>query len=109
MLINGCSSEGPKSNYNYISNQDQRVLELCYLVFTDPYYQYISPSRRVRLKKIKPTPWGLWATFDDGRKYRVPIKSGLNIGKNYYCSFQNDSKYCPSLNNSNYKCEWNKK
>jgi len=87
VIICACESSKTNSNYNYPSNQQQRVMELCTLVFSDPYYQYISPSRRVKLKKIRTTSWGFWATFVDGRTYRVPIKSGLNIGEDYYCSY----------------------
>jgi len=81
-------------------------MEVCTLIFSDPYYQYISPSRRVKLKKIRTTSWGFWATFADGRTYRVPIKSGLNIGEDYYCSFNLNSKYCSKKNDVNYDCEW---
>ncbi|HBL56512.1 MAG TPA: hypothetical protein DDZ36_11750, partial [Deltaproteobacteria bacterium] len=49
-VLGACSSTDAGSNYNYPTGQQQRVLELCALVFTDPYYQYISPSRRVKLK-----------------------------------------------------------
>ena len=102
----GCIFKKSKSNYHYISDQQQRVLELCSLVYTDPYYQYISPSRKIRLKKIRTTSWGFWANFADGRSYRVPIQSGLNLGKDYYCSFQRNTKYCLSLDDLDFECEW---
>ena len=105
-ILVSCTFPETKSNYNYPSNSQQRVVELCTLVFTDPYYQYISPSRRAKLKKIRTTNWGFWATFADGRTYRVPIKSGLNIGEDYYCSFNLNSEYCPRRNDVNYHCEW---
>ena len=102
----GCIFKKSQSNYHYISEQQQRVLELCSLVYTDPYYQYISPSRKIRLKKIRTTSWGFWANFADGRSYRVPIQSGLNLGKDYYCSFQRNTKYCLSLDDLDFECEW---
>ncbi len=102
----GCSNQGLKYKYNYISDQQQRVLEVCALVFTNPYYQYISPSRKVRLIKISVTSWGFWANFDDGRAYRVPIHTGLTLGEEYYCSFNRKPNYCPRLNNLNFECEW---
>ena len=103
----GCIFKKSQSNYHYISEQQQRVLELCSLVYTDPYYQYISPSRKIRLKKIRTTSWGFWANFADGRSYRVPIQSGLNLGKDYYCSFRRNIKYCPRLNDLSLECDWN--
>ena len=102
----GCFFKKSNSNYHYISKQKQRVLELCYLVYSAPYYQYISPSRKIRLKKIRATSWGFWANFADGRSYRVPIQSGLDLGKDYYCSFRRDTKYCPSLDDSKFECLW---
>jgi len=106
-FLSACVNSVIRSNYNFPSNQQQRVMELCVLVFTDPYYQYISPSRREKLKKIRTTDWGFWATFADGRTYRVPILSGLSIGKDYYCSFNLNSEYCPKRSDINYNCDWN--
>ena len=105
-FLYGCINKESKSNYHYISEQQQRVLELCTLVYTAPYYQYISPSRKIKLKKIRTTSWGFWANFEDGRSYRVPIQSGLILGKDYYCSFRRNKKYCPILDDLNFECEW---
>ena len=105
-ILISCSTNETRSNYNYPSKQQKRVMELCTLVFSDPHYQYISPSRRAKLNKIRTSCWGFWATFADGRTYRVPIISGLNIGEDYYCSFSLNSEYCPKRNDLNYDCEW---
>ena len=87
IFLAACSSSKSNTKYNYPTGQQQRVLELCALVFTDPYYQYISPSRRVKLRIIRTTSWGFWATFADGRTYKVPVPSGLAEGENYYCNY----------------------
>ena len=94
-----------KSSYLYLSEQQQRVMELCALVFSDPNFKYISPSRRIKLKKIHSTKWGFWATFYDGRTYRVPINSGLDLGKDYYCSHRINSEICIERNDSDYSCK----
>ena len=107
IFLGACTSSGEKSKYVYLSDEQKRVLELCSLVFTDPYYQYISPSRRVKFKKFKTTSWGFWATFADGRTYRVPISSGLNIGENYYCNFRSNYTHCSYRNDWEDSCEWN--
>ncbi len=106
IILGGCIDPEVRSNYSFPSKQQQRVMELCTLVFTDPYYQYISPSRRSKLKRIRTTEWGFWATFEDGRTYRVPIISGLNLGEDYYCSFNINSEYCPNRSDANHHCEW---
>ena len=106
LLLAGCSSSGSSFNYNYPTGQQQRVLELCALVFTDPYYQYISPSRRVKLKRFRTTSWGFWATFADARTYRVPIVSGLAEGKDYYCNYRPAPTACASRNDWDERCEW---
>ena len=107
LYLGACSSSGSSSNYNYPTSQQQRVLELCALVFTDPYYQYISPSRRVKLKSFRTTSWGFWATFADGRTYKVPISSGLRIGDDYYCNYRSVPTACASRNDWDERCEWN--
>ncbi|HIB45847.1 MAG TPA: hypothetical protein EYO46_06460 [Candidatus Lambdaproteobacteria bacterium] len=106
-VLGACSSTDAGSNYNYPTGQQQRVLELCALVFTDPYYQYISPSRRVKLKTFRTTSWGFWATFADGRTYKVPISSGLTSGQNYYCNYRPVPTVCASRNDWDERCEWN--
>ena len=106
LLLAGCGSYGSSSNYNYPTGQQQRVLELCALVFTDKYYQYISPSRRVKLKRFRTTSWGFWATFADGRTYRVPISSGLRTGEDYYCNYRPATTACASRNDWDERCEW---
>ncbi len=105
-FLYGCIIKESDSNYKYISEQQQRVIELCSIVYSQPHYQYISPSRKIRIKKIRTTSWGFWANFADGRSYRVPIQSGLDLGKDYYCSFRRDTKYCPSLDDSKFECLW---
>jgi len=105
-ILVSCFKPATSLNYNYPSTQQQRVMELCTQVFIDPYYQYISPSRRVKLKKIRTTSWGFWATFADGRTYRVPIRSGLKTGEDYYCSFNLNSEYCSKRNDVNFDCDW---
>ncbi len=74
------------TNYSYPTAKQQRVEELCALVFTEPHYQHISPSRKVKLNRLRTTSWGFWATFADGRTYKVPIASKLPQGENYYCN-----------------------
>ena len=106
LYLGGCGSFGSSSNYNYPTGQQQRVLELCSLVFTDPYYQYISPSRRVKLKKIRTTSWGFWATFADGRTYKVPISSELTEGANYYCNYSPVHIACALGNDWDERCKW---
>jgi len=105
-FFGSCGSSGVKSKYTYLTDEQQRVLELCVLVFSDPYYQYISPSRRVKLKKFRTTDWGFWATFEDGRTYRVPIVSELQLGKDYYCNFRSYSTYCSYTDDFENRCEW---
>ena len=92
-FIASCSSPNAKT-YIYLTELQQRVLELCALVFSAPYYQYISPSRSVKLKQIHTTSWGFWASFQDGRTYKVPIPTGLDLGENYYCNYSKESSNC---------------
>ena len=106
LYLGACGSLGSSSNYNYPTGQQQRVLELCALVFTAPYYQYISPSRRVKLKRFRTTSWRFWATFADGRTYKVPISSGLAEGANYYCNYRPTPTACASRNDWDERCEW---
>jgi len=106
-FFGACTSSEAKLKYMYLTDEQQRVLELCALVFTDPYYQYISPSRSVRLKKFRTTSWGFWATFEDGRTYRVPVASGLDLGEDYYCNFRSNYNYCTYGNDLEDRCEWN--
>ena len=106
IFLVSCSNSGGSTNYNYPTGQHQRVLELCALVFTDPYYQYISPSRRVKLKKFRTTSWGFWATFADERTYRVPIPSGLITGKDYFCNYRPVPTPCASRNDWDERCEF---
>ena len=106
LVLAACSRTGTNSNYSYPTGQQQRVLELCALVFTDPYYQYISPSRRVKLKRFRTTSWGFWATFADGRTYRVPISSGLAEGEDYYCNYRPVPTACASRKDWDKRCEW---
>ena len=106
LYLGACGSFGSSSNYNYPTGQQQRVLELCALVFTAPYYQYISPSRRVKIKKLRTTSWGFWATFADGRTYKVPISSGLVEGANYYCNYRPVKTACASRNDWDERCKW---
>ena len=106
IILSACSSSKSSTKYNYPTGQQQRVLELCALVFTDPYYQYISPSRRVKLKRLRITHWGFWATFADERTYRVPIPAGLTIGKDYYCNYRPVPTPCASRNDWDERCEF---
>ena len=106
LYLGACGSFVNSSNYNYPTVRQQRVLELCALVFTDPYYKYISPSRRVKLKRFRTTSWGFWATFADGRTYKVPISSGLAVGANYYCNYRPVQTACASRNDWDERCKW---
>ena len=106
LFLGACSSTNTSSNYFYPTGSQQRVLELCALVFSDPYYQYISPSRRVKLSRFRTTSWGFWATFADGRTYKVPIVSGLPTGENYYCYYRPVPTKCASRNDWDKRCEW---
>ena len=106
LFLGACSSKDTSSNYFYPTGSQQRVLELCALVFSDPYYQYISPSRRVKLSRFRTTSWGFWATFADGRTYKVPIVSGLPTGENYYCYYRPVPTDCASRNDWDKRCEW---
>ena len=89
-----------------MQGKQQRVLELCALVFTEPHYQHISPSRKVKLNRLRTTSWGFWATFADGRTYKVPIASGLPEGENYYCNFRPLPTPCASRNDWDERCNW---
>ncbi|MBS1256730.1 MAG: hypothetical protein MAG581_02556 [Deltaproteobacteria bacterium] len=100
----GCSSTD--TNYSYPTGSQQRVMELCALVFTEPYYQHISPSRKVKLNRLRTTSWGFWATFADGRTYKVPLASGLPEGANYYCNYRPLPIPCASRNDWDKRCEW---
>jgi len=106
LSLGACSRTDTSSNYFYPTGSQQRVLELCALVFSDPYYQYISPSRRVKLRRFRTTQWGFWATFADGRTYKVPIVSGLPAGENYYCYYRTVPTKCASRNDWDKRCEW---
>ncbi len=106
LTLGACSNIKNGSNYSYPTSRQQRVLELCALVFSAPYYQYISPSRRVKLKRFRTTSWGFWATFADGRTYKVPIVSGLPTGENYYCNYRPVPTACASRNDWDERCEW---
>ena len=68
-----CNCSSMDANYRFPTGKQQRVLELCALVFTEPHYQHISPSRKVKLNRLRTTSWGFWATFADGRTYKVPV------------------------------------
>ena len=104
LFIGSCSSMD--SNYRFPTGKQQRVLELCALVFTEPHYQYISPSRKVKLNRLRTTSWGFWATFADGRTYKVPIASGLPEGENYYCNYQPLPTPCASRNDWDERCNY---
>ena len=104
--LGACSSKEHGVNYYYPTVGQQRVHELCALVFHTPYYQYISPSRSVKLRRIRTTSWGFWATFADGRTYKVPIVSDLPVGKNYYCNYRPPPTACASHNDWDERCEW---
>ena len=54
------------ANYIYPTGKQQRVLELCALVFTEPHYQHISPSRKVKLNRLRTTSWGFWLRLQMG-------------------------------------------
>ena len=107
LYLGACSNKKNGLNYFYPTGSQQRVHELCTLVFHSPYYQYISPSRSVKLRRIRTTSWGFWATFEDGRTYRVPVASGLNLGEDYYCNFRSNYNYCSYGNDLEDRCEWN--
>ena len=104
IFIGSCSSMD--TNYRFPTGKQQRVLELCALVFTDPHYQHISPSRKVKLNRLRTTSWGFWATFADGRTYKVPIASGLPEGENYYCNYLPLPTPCASRNDWDDRCKW---
>ena len=104
LFIGSCSSMD--ANYRFPTGKQQRVLELCALVFTEPHYQHISPSRKVKLNRLRTTSWGFWATFADGRTYKVPIDSGLPEGENYYCNYQPLPTPCASRNDWDERCNW---
>ena len=104
IFISSCSIKDV--NYRFPTGKQQRVLELCALVFTEPYYQYISPSRKVKLNRLRTTSWGFWATFADGRTYKVPIASGLPEGENFYCNYRPLPTPCASRNDWDERCNW---
>ena len=104
LFISNCSSMD--ANYRFPTGKQQRVLELCALVYTEPHYQHISPSRKVKLNRLRTTSWGFWATFADGRTYKVPIVSGLPEGENYYCNYQPLPTPCASRNDWDERCNW---
>ena len=104
LFIGSCSSMD--ANYRFPTGKQQRVLELCALVFTETHYQHISPSRKVKLNRLRTTSWGFWATFVDGRTYKVPIASGLPEGENYYCNYQPLPTPCASRNDWDERCNW---
>ena len=104
LFISNCRSID--ANYRFPTGKQQRVLELCALVFTEPHYQYISPSRKVKLNRMRTTSWGFWATFADGRTYKVPIASGLPEGENYYCNYQPLPTPCASRNDWDERCNY---
>ena len=101
-----CSCGGLDHNYRFPTVKQQRVLELCALVFTEPHYQHISPSRKFKLNRIRTTSWGFWATFVDGRTYKVPIASSLPEGENYYCNYRPSPTPCASRNDWDERCNW---
>ena len=105
LYLGACGGFGSSSNYRYPTDQQRRVRELCALVFTDPYYQHISPSRRVKLKRLRTTSWGFCASFADGRTYKVPITSKLAEGANYYCNYRPVQTSCASSNDWNERCK----
>ena len=63
LFISNCSSID--ANYRFPTGKQQRVLELCALVFTEPHYQHISPSRKVKLNRLRTT------SGDSGRHLRM--------------------------------------
>ena len=104
LFISSCSSKDV--NYRFPTGKQQRVLELCALVFTESHYQHISPSRKVKLNRLRTTSWGFWATFADGRTYKVPIASGLPEGEIYYCNYRPLPTPCASRNDWDESCKW---
>ena len=106
LMLFASSCSRMDANYRYPTGKQQRVLELCALVFTEPHYQHISPSRKVKLNKLRTTSWGFWATFADGRTYKVPIASGLPEGENYYCNYQPLHTPCASKKDWDERCNW---
>ena len=106
LCIGACSNKEHGLIYYYPTGSQQKVHELCALVFHTPYFQYISPSRSVKLRRIRTTSWGFWATFVDGKTYKVPIVSDLPVGKNYYCNYRPSPTACASRNDWDERCEW---
>ena len=71
LFISNCSSMD--TNYRFPTGKQQRVLELCALVFTEPHYQYISPSRKVKLNRLRTTSWDFGRHLRMGAHTKYPL------------------------------------
>ena len=60
----------------------------------------------LNLEGLGTTSWGFWATFEDGKTYKVPIVTDLPGGKNYYCIYRPPPTACASRNDWDERCEW---
>lgn len=108
-IISGCSGvPGSSSTYAYPTQKKIRVRELCAAVYAPPLSEYIAPSRKRKLRTIRPDSGGFVAVFSDERSYWVPLESGLPHGEIHYCNFRPEPTPCLSSEDWDTRCEWDR-
>ncbi len=97
LLLAACSSGSPvaTNRFAYPTDHRLRVQEVCSLLYTPRYARYVAPSLDSRVREISPRGASLVAKFADGRRYEIPLDSGLPT-RTYYCAFESNPTPCAS-------------
>ncbi|MBQ31102.1 MAG: hypothetical protein CL923_00825 [Deltaproteobacteria bacterium] len=91
---------------HYPSDVAQQVREVCTLVFQEPYWEYVSPSRKRKLMRFQVESWGIVAVFADQRSYQVPLQTRLTVGETHSCNFGSGVTPCASKTDWDSRCEF---
>tara|TARA_B100001245_G_C22596122_1_gene295536 strand:- start:22 stop:444 length:423 start_codon:yes stop_codon:yes gene_type:complete len=110
LLILGLAACTPTPSSNttlhYPTEIAQHIREVCTLVFQEPYWEYVSPSRKRRLLRFQVESWGIVAVFADQRSYQVPLPTHLRVGETYSCNFGSGVTPCASKTDWDSRCEF---
>ncbi len=105
LLLGACHSPAPAPSLAYPTDQALRVREVCSTLFTGEWWGYFSPSRKSALRSFQPIPGGLVARFADGRRYEVPLQTGLPP-ETYTCHTSETVTPCASRRDWDQRCEF---
>jgi len=108
MVMLAACTPAPSSTsaLHYPTDVAQHVREVCTLVFQEPYWEYVSPSRKRKLMRFQVEPWGIVAVFADERSYQVPLQTRLSVGETYSCNFGPAVTPCASRTDWDSRCEF---